>query len=351
MAKQAGATEKATPQRRQEARKKGNVAKSKSLTLFFQLFSLYLFVKVGGVWFAERMVATQNLYFELTLSGASWDKVVIETIMHLTKTMFPIFLLLTGAVLIDYLIQVRFVFAIGALKPDWNRLNPVNNYFKKVFSRSSLIELLKSIFIFIMLGLVMYFSFKNEVNIFLHALRLPWDEALVRLIGVFEGVLLKIILGFLVVAIADFVYQRWEYEENIKMKKEDVKREHKNNDGSPEMKSFQRQKMQDLIKVDVVEKVPNATFVAVNPTHYAIAVKWNPGEGNPFVLVKGIDQLALFIREIAETNNIPIVQNPAFARELYQRVSDQEEIPEDMWKILSQILHQLIAEGQLEIPN
>lgn len=351
MAKQQGATEKATPRRRREARRKGNIPKSKSFTLFFQLFSFYLFIKFGGEWFVGELIKVQFLYMELTLQNVSWYVVFQQTISQVVAVLVPALLVMIGGVFLDYLVQVRFVFAVEALKPDLKRLNPIDAYFKKVFSRTAWIELLKSTFIFLMLSGIVYVSFRNDVQIFLHAMLLPWSEALIQLVGVFEDILLKVIMGFLVVALADFVYQRWENEESMKMKKEDVKREHKDNEGNPEVKMYQRQKMQDLVRTDIVEKVPKATFIAVNPTHYAVAVRWKPDERNPYVLVKGIDALALFIREVAELNDIPIVHNPPFTRELFQRVEEDGEVPEDMWKLLSRILYELIEAGQLEMPE
>lgn len=350
MAKQEGATEKATPHARSKARKKGHIAKSKSLTLFFSLLALYVIIKLRGKWFVDQLVQINFKVYEMVKKDVNYHEFTLTLISEMAKILLPIAIIVLIFIFIDHFIQIRFVLATEAFKPDMKRFNPIDNYFKRIISRKSWFELAKSFFILALLSFIVYLAFRNDIELFVESIYLPWNDSIRMLMKLFEGVLLKVIIGYFAIAVFDYFFQKMEYEEEMKMKRQDVKREHKDMEGSPEVKQQQKEMMKAIIENKLVEKIPESQVIITNPTHYAVAIKWD-GTVNPKVVAKGIDHLALFIKELGEKNNIPIVQNPPYARELYQRVVENEEIPEDMWKVLTDILKVLYEKGQLKMSN
>lgn len=347
MAKQDGATEKATPKKRQKAREEGNLPHSKELALFFSLF-VFLLLIFFGQWFVEELAGIYVFSLELVRDGVAPLDYTEQVIKRAGYVMLPVALVALTGMLINYWIQVQYMFSWKVVTPKLNRLNP-DNYRKKVFSRKTVIDTLRSFIVILILGYVVYYVFRGDIGKITGALLLPWNQSLILLWEMFKEVIIKIVLAFFAIASVDFVYQKWEHEDGLKMKREDVKREHKEQNGSPEVKQKQRENMLELLKNEVIKKMPEATFTVTNPTHYAVAIRYKKGEGGPRVLVKGIDHLALFMKELATDKSIPIVQNPQLARELYQRCVENEEVPEDLWRVVADILHELLITKQIKI--
>ncbi|QST03050.1 EscU/YscU/HrcU family type III secretion system export apparatus switch protein (plasmid) [Pontibacillus sp. ALD_SL1] len=343
-----GRTERATPQRRKEAREKGNIAKSKELEMFFSLFSFSLFLLAFGGWFVEEIKQFMEYAFELMI--LEMDPLGYLKILgiEVLKIIIPICLLGLGFMVVNYVIQVRFLWAWKKVVPDLKNLNP-KKYFQNMFSRKSLVNIAKSFLILLVLGYVVYFVFRGEVSSITNSMVIPWEQSIVVLWGVFQSILIKVLCALLVIGIIDYVYQRWEHEEDLKMKLQDVKRDNKEQNGNPQVKQKQRDEMVQVLKTEVVKKIPDSTFIATNPTHYAVAVRYKPNEGNPRVLVKGIDHLAIFMKEIAKTHEIPVVENPILARELYNRVVEEEEIPEDLWEAIAEIIQSLMISKRIDL--
>lgn len=347
MAKQDGATEKATPKKRQKAREEGSIPNSKELTLFFSLFVFLLLVFFGD-WFVRQLAGIFMYGLDLISNGTQPLDFMVLMGGQIGKLLLPIGIVALLGMAMNYYIQVQFLFSMKAIMPKLNRLNP-DNYRKKVFSRKTVVDMVKSLLVLLILGYVVYFVLRGDLAIITGSMLLPWEQSIVLLWDVFKDIVIKIVIAFLVIAATDFVYQRWESEESLKMKKEDVKQEHKEQNGSAEVKGKQREKMLEVLKSEVLQKMPEATFTVTNPTHYAVAVRYKKGEGSPRVLVKGIDHLALFMKEISKEHELPIVENPQLARELYQRCVENEEVPEDLWGVVVDILHELLAARQIKI--
>lgn len=347
MAKQDGATEKATPKKRQKAREEGNIAQSKDLTLFFSLF-VFLLLVFFGKWFVVQLADIYLYSLNLIKQGGDPYTFVVQMGKKVVSLMVPIMLVVLTTMAVNYYIQVKFVFSMKAVTPKIDRLNP-KNYFKRVFSRKTVVDLIRSVLIILILGYIVYFVLRGEIATVTGAMLLPWNQSLVLFWAMFKDVMIKVIIAFFVIALVDFIYQRWEYEENLKMKKEDVKRENKEQNGSPEVKGKQREMMIEVLRKEIMRKMPEATFTVTNPTHYAVAVHYKKGDGNPKVLVKGIDHVALFMKEISKQHEVPIVENPKLARELYQRCVESEEIPEDLWTVIADILHELLLTKQIKL--
>lgn len=347
MAKQDGATEKATPRKREKSREEGNVPQSKDLTLFFSLF-VFLLLIFFGEWFVKELRNILVYGLGLVKDGVSPIDFMFLLGGLVVRLLAPIALISLIGMALNYFLQVRFMFSAKAVTPKFSRMNPMN-YFKRLFSRKTVVDVLRSFLVILILGYVVYFVIKGDLNEVTTAMLLPWNQSIVLLWEMFKDVIIKIVLAFFVISVVDFAYQRWEHEESLKMKKEDVKREGKEQNGSPEVKQKQREIMLEVLKNEVIKKMPEATFVVTNPTHYAVAVRYKKGEGNPHVLVKGIDHLALFMKELSKQNDVPIVENPGLARELYQRCVENEEVPPELWMVVADILQELLVTKQIKI--
>jgi flagellar biosynthetic protein FlhB len=349
-----GHTEKATPRRKKKAREEGNVLKSKETSNFMSIASLALVLIMFGEWFVGQIKNILILGLTIVKQGVMMDSnAVFQYLTQLGIESFKIIVMVAIIVLsfqfLNYFITVRFLIAWKAIKPDLKKLDP-RNYFKNLFSRRTVVEVIKSIILFLILGYITYFVLRQEVSEISGAMLLPWQDSLTILWGVFKSILIKILIVLFVIAVLDYFYQKWEYEDKLKMQKHELREEHKEHNGNPEVKSRQKKVRIAMLKNEIITQTPKATFIAVNPTHYSVAIRYEKGvDPVPKVLVKGTDHLALYIREIAKEHNIPIVENPPLARELYARVDNNEFIPEDMFLSVISVLHYLINTKKIKM--
>jgi flagellar biosynthesis protein FlhB len=344
-----GRTEKATPRRKQKAREEGNVLKSKETGNFMSVASLAIIMIFFGEWLVMSMKNVLLQAFTMIKLEVHpyeyWMTLVGETV----KVLLLVVVIVLIFQFLNYVVTVRYLFSWKAVKPDLKKINP-KNYFQNVFSRRSLVEIVKSFVLFSILGYIVYYVFMQNVAEISGALLLQWDQSLLLLWDLFQNILIKVVIAMFLIAVLDYVYQKWEYEEKLKMKKHELRDEQKEQQGSPEVKAKQRQARMALLKNDIIEKTPEATFIAVNPTHYSVAVRYIKGvDPVPKVLVKGTDYLALFIRQVGKQQNIPIVENPPLARSLYAKVDEGEYIPEDLYLSVVSVLHHLIHTKKIKM--
>lgn len=345
-----GKTEKATPRRKKKAREDGQVMKSKDTTNFFNVVSLVIVM----VFFGEYIVNDVKSIFAkgavLVENGTLENNMLLymKTLgMNFVWLSLKVFAIVFSFSMISHFLQVGFLFSPKAVKPKWSNINPAQ-YWKKIFSRKSLIELLKSVILFLLLGYIVYFVFRQDIEKIQTSILMPWEQSFLYLWEIFKDMLFKVLLALMFIGAIDFMYQKWEHEENLKMSKSDVKREMKEDNGSPEMKAGRKRMMMDILKQDIVNQTPEATFIAVNPTHYSVAIRYDRSkDAVPVVLVKGVDHVAFFIREIAKEHDIPIVENPPLARELYAKVEPGEQIPQELYQNVISVLHYLIQTKQI----
>lgn len=235
-------------------------------------------------------------------------------------------------------IQTRFLLAFKTLRPDLNRINPVEG-FKRLFSLRSVVELLKAVMKVVVIGVVVYQVLKDRWYEMVLLSDMELEDTFLNLWDVASEVSLKSGIALLALAVFDYAYQRWDYEKSIRMTKQEVKDEFKEVEGNPEVKRRQRQMMYDILRRRMMEEVPKADVVITNPTHFAVALKYDPDTMNaPTVVAKGVDHLALKIIEIARENGVAIVRNPSLARTLYYRVEIGEEIPVEFYRIVAEVL-------------
>lgn len=342
MSDKSSKTEEATPKKKKDARKKGHVAKSKEvstaltfigITLSMLVFSDYLVSTCN-----EIVVGFLNLDFNMDLSINNIKVLYLKAFYLFLKMFLPIATIIIVLGIVGNIAQTGIVIPKDALKPKLSNLNPING-FKNMFSMKSLGQLVKSVLIISILIYVgckfMSTNFKSMLTISnMYIVDMP--KVIVNLI---YDLSFKICIVVVIVAALDFMYQKFNYKKDLKMTKQEIKDEYKEMEGDPHIKGRIRQRQREIAMSRMMSQVPEATVVITNPTHIAIAIKYvEGGEQAPIVVAKGADNVAKRIREKAEEHNIPIVQNIPLARLMYKKVELNQEIPEEMYQAVAEIL-------------
>ena len=341
-------TEPATQKKLEDARKEGKVARSKDLTQGIDLLVLFLLIKVFISYMGERFMGL----FDSTLgrmaefmkvnqkqvSMQAFSTVLNNAILELFMIIWPFLVFGFVITFIVTVYQVGWKVTTKPMEPKLSKFNPING-FKRIFSKDSLFELLKSI---IKVGVIAYVAYSNIVeeanNLFiLYEISLNQAIALVGNIIIDFGIEISII--FIVIGIADYMYQKWKFGEDMKMTKQEVKDEYKNTEGNPEIKGRIRQKMREASQRRMMQDVPKADVVITNPTHFAVAIKYDAEVSKaPIVVAKGEDYLAQKIKEVAREHNVEIVENKPLARMLYHNVDIGAEIPPELYQAVAEVL-------------
>lgn len=341
-------TEPATAKKLDDARKEGKVARSKELNSAFGLVVLFLCLKifisfVGGQLLSvfDMIYANMADFVKINEGGLSSQAVAslffsVEIKMLLAVCPFLIF-----GVVIAFLVsvvQVGWVVSAKPMKPELSKFNPING-FKRIFSKDSVFELLKSI---IKVGLIVYIAYseirKNDDMLFvLYDISLNQAVAYVGTFIINVG--LKISIVYMFIGIADYAYQKWKFKDDMKMTKQEVKDEYKNTEGDPQIKGRQRRKMQEVSQKRMMQDVPKADVVITNPTHLAVALRYDVESAPaPIVVAKGEDYLAQKIKDIARENQVEIIENKPLARMLYHNVDLGAQIPPELYQAVAEVL-------------
>jgi len=342
-------TEKATPQKIRKAREEGNIAKSKDLNNTFTLLALAAVLLFWGDGLA--MEISNSFSILLSSIDISTDPKKFFLLMGslLLKILVPIVILVYAFHILNYLVQVRFLFSAKIIKPKPSRINP-KNYFTHLFSRKSLVDLAKSLLYTGLLGYAAYLVLRRGIEGYIATIGSNWTDSLREVFEGTKSVFLIILIISLVIGVVDYIYQRWEHSQNLMMKKEEVKQEHKDNEGSPEVKHKQKSFMYAIVQGAMAKKMDDATFVLNNPTHLSVALRYRKNEdAAPVVLAKGEDELAMYMRQLAKENKIPMVENKQLARALYYNVEEGDIIPEDLYVTVIEVMRYLIQTKQIEI--
>lgn len=341
-------TEPATEKKLREAREDGKVAKSKELTSAFDLIVLFLVLKIFISWVGGGFIEVYQYVYKTIpefVTAMSAEASVHEVSVYLQsvfwmllKMVAPFFAFGFVVTIIISIIQVGWKVSTKPLKPKGDKFNPING-FKRIFSKDSVFELFKSILKIGVVIYVAYISIRDEADDIFILYDMPLNQALALCGDVIINAGLKISLVYLVVGLADFIYQKHRFNEEMKMTKQEVKDEYKNTEGNPEIKGRQRQRMREASRQRMMQDVPKADVVITNPTHLAVAIKYDAETAKaPIVLAKGEDFLAQKIREAAKEHNIEIVENKPLARMLYANVDIGAEIPPELYQAVAEIL-------------
>ena len=341
-------TEPATAKKLKDAREDGKVTKSKELTAAFDLIVLFLVLKIFISFVGERLVGIFDYvysrmpdFLEINSTGVSSvaaSHYMADILLQMLLTMLPFLLFGFVITFLVSVVQVGWKVTGKPLKPDLNKFNPING-FKRIISKDSLFELLKSIIKIAVIFWVAYSRVKNHKEELFILYEIPLNQAIALIGSVIIDTGLYISIVYLVIGFADFAYQKHKFNEDMKMTKQEVKDEFKNTEGDPQIKGRQRRKMQETSQRRMMQDVPKADVVITNPTHLAVAVKYDADVNTaPVVLAKGEEYVAQKIKEVARENNIEIVENKPLARMLYHNVDIGAEIPPELYQAVAEVL-------------
>ena len=341
-------TEPATEKKLREAREEGKVSKSKELTAAFDLIVLFLVLKIfvaatgnGFISIFEyvyKLIPDFLSMYAMEMSSGAVNGFFGEIYRQMLIISWPFFLFGFAITLIISIFQVGWKVSTKPMKPKLDSFNPISG-FKRIISKDSIFEFFKSVLKIGVIMYVAYTSIKDHQNDLFILYDIPLGQAIALCGEVVIDAGLKISIVYLVVGIADYAYQKFRFNEEMKMTKQEVKDEYKNTEGNPEIKGRQRQRMREASRRRMMQDVPKADVVITNPTHLAVAIKYEPELNKaPIVLAKGEDYLAQKIRELAKENRIEIVENKPLARMLYANVDVGSEIPPELYQAVAEIL-------------
>lgn len=341
-------TEPATEKKLTDARKEGQVAKSKELNTALSLLALFLVLKlwVGNIG-TNLLSLFQLIYNKIPdISRSMGGQVpahalaglIGNVLIRILVILLPVFAIGVLVAFVGDYVQVKWKPTAKPLQPKFSKMNPIKGM-KKLFSAKSLIELLKSIIKITLIVLVVYNTLKKEWNdlFLLYDISLNQAIALIGDIAINLGLTISYI--YVAVSLLDFMYEKWKFSEDMKMTKQEVKDEFKNAEGDPQIKGKIRQKMREASQRRMMKDLPKADVVITNPTHFAVALKYDPEVSDaPMVIAKGADNLAQRIKKIAKENNVEIIENKPLARMLYANVEIGEMVPPELYQAVAEVL-------------
>lgn len=335
-------TEPATPKRKREAIEKGQVAKSPDVNSALILLSGVLLILFLGGSLVTQMKDTmgkvcKNLFYE-DFNADTFVSLVMDISIKNLKGVLPI---MGGFLIVGLLAsysQVGVIFSRKALIPDFKKLNPVSGV-KKLFSKRSLVKTAMSLIKLCVMGGIAYVAIMKDLEPLMELVSMRTEEIFSSASGLIFGITLKITIILLILSLLDFLYQRWQHSKDLMMTKNEVKEESKQTEGDPLLKSRVKAVQREMSRKRMMQAIPEADVIVTNPTHYAVALKYDAETMEaPKVVGKGVDLIALKIREIATKNNIPIVEDRVLARVLYSTVELDGEVPPKLYQAVAKVL-------------
>ena len=331
-------TEEPTDKKIEDAKNEGNVNKSAEVTgaAILTLGSMYLlfFSSYSMSEIKKMMMFTFN-FIGQDMDGSVYYAITYTTVMTFLSALMPLFVLIM--VLIFATNWMQFGFVVTPLKFDLQKLDPIKG-FGNIFGLKKLIEALKLTAKLTIIVSVMFVLFIVTHKLFLAMMDQDTAASIASMINLTFYFLAAILLIIIIFAIMDFYFTRHYYMKSLRMSKQDIKDEFKNMDGDPQVKGRIRRIQMEMSRKRMMSNVPEADVVITNPTHYAIALKYdNDVDSAPKMIAKGINFIAVKIKDVAKENKIPIIENPALARALYDQIEVEQEIPSEFYKALAEI--------------
>ena len=335
-------TEKATPKKRRDQRKEGNVLQSKEVATAVTVLGLFSIVRLLAGFFMKNILSFSTRIYEQAgtyiVTADSFMKLIVDAITVVVLIVGPVCAAAMLLGIIPTVAQTKGLFTMKALQPKFSRLNPLEGI-KKLFSLQSLVGIVKGLIEVIAIGVLVF----NEISERMPRILALMDAGLVQgiafaAISIYDLVMtICIVLVF--VAAADYLFQWWQFEKKLKMSKQEVKDEFKQMEGDPQIKSKIKQRQQEMARSRMMQEVPTADVVIRNPTHYAVALRYDQDKNKaPQVIAKGKGHLALKIVEIAEAHDVYCMENPPLARALYGQVDLGREIPYELYDAVAEVL-------------
>jgi len=335
-------TEKATPKKRRDTRKKGQVAKSSDLSSALSMLGIFMVLvfaatKIGSG-LGELMKKSYTTDIQMALTEGHVHQLFTQLVVEVVKLIAPVLLAALVIGVFSNVAQIGLLFSTETLSFKLNRLNPLSG-FKRIYSMRALVEFLKSLLKIFLVGLTTFIIFWiNRDQLLVMAEKPLWEGVSITGRVVLEmGIAASLVLLF--IGVLDYAYQRWDHEKNIKMSKKEVRDEYKNIEGDPQIKAKIREMQRQMAMRRMMQEVPKADVVITNPTHFAVALKYQDDSMDaPVVIAKGADLIAQRIKSIAKESDVVIVERKELARALFHRLSIGDPIPEEFFKAVAEIL-------------
>ncbi|OZY42366.1 flagellar biosynthesis protein FlhB [Pseudomonas fragi] len=335
-------TEDPTEKRKKDSREKGEIARSKELnTLAIMLAGSAGLLIFGGALAQDLMELMRynfSLSREVLLNPDSMGAFLLHSGKIALLAVQPVLITLLIAALVGPISLGGWLFAAGSLAPKFSRMNPAAGI-KRMFSAKALVELLKALAKFFIILIVALLVLKSDIDDLLRIAHEPLELAVIHSLQVVGWSALWMACGLILIAAVDVPVQLWESHQKLLMTKQEVRDEHKDQEGRPEVKQRIRQVQREMSQRRMMAAIPDADVIITNPTHYAVALKYDPEKGGaPMLLAKGSDFLALKIREIGDKHNILLLESPALARSIYYSTELEQEIPAGLYLAVAQVL-------------
>ncbi|QOW61145.1 flagellar biosynthesis protein FlhB [Treponema pedis] len=343
-----GKTEDPTEHRIRKAREEGRVAKSQDLNAAVVVLFPVIALIILGPYMFKSLMQVISFFFERctteSLFNGAWFAVFLN---YLLKTVFPITIIAMLAGVISNIIQNRgFLFSAKPIQPNFQKITPnFARFFKRaIFSSEGLFNLAKSLFKVVIIGFIGYLVIKSNITTMISMLQVGFADSVFFIAKTAAKILAFAAAALVVLSIPDYIFQRKQFLDSLKMSKTEVTQEYKELEGDPMIKSQISRQMQAILKKTGIKNVPNADVVITNPTHYAVALQWKQGEmPAPMVIAKGTDTAAQNIKRIAREHDIPLMENVPLARALYANVDLGQVVPNEYYTSLSIIFMKVYA--------
>ena len=333
-------TEEPTAKKREDARKKGQVGKSQELNTAFVLLVGFFVVKL--LWehiYVEISNYMMYIYGHLmqNVDTESVLQLFIGIVILLAKTVFPIMISIMLIGLAINFFQVGLNFNTESIGFKLDKLNPING-FGRIFSKRTLVELVKSIFKIIVIGFFLYNYLKDEIPFMPQFIYYDLVTSLQEISKILFAMVFQVIAVIIIMAVLDYAYQKWQTTQDLKMTKQEVKDEMKQSEGDPQIKGKIRQKQRQMAMSRMMQEVPKADVIVTNPTHFAVALQYHQGMTAPLVVAKGQDLVAQKIKDAAREHDVPIVENKPLARALFFSVEIGDIVPPELYQAVAEVL-------------
>jgi flagellar biosynthetic protein FlhB len=338
----ASKTEEPSAKKLEDARRRGEVIKTPDLSSLLSLVGSFAVIAVAGGWLAQDMVAKLTPFLahpaSMRMDGPSGVEVGRDAVMAAMPTLLAVTVAAGVAGAAGNLLQTGFMFTPDKLKPDASKLNILKG-FQRLFGMDNLMNFLKSALKIFVTGIVAWITLKPHAGEITNLPGMPIGQVLPLSMKLAQSLMISVVCFLAVTAGVDWLYQRHSFLKKMRMSKEEVKEEYRNQEGDPHVKARQKQLRMEKARRRMMQNVASATVVVMNPTHYAVALRYEPGEtAAPMCVAKGMDDIALKIREVAEDNGVEVIEDPPLARALYATVEIDRQIPEEHFQAVAKVI-------------
>ncbi|MBV2235143.1 MAG: flagellar type III secretion system protein FlhB [Sterolibacterium sp.] len=335
-------TEPASSRRLEQAREDGRVPNSRELSAFMVLLAGVSILWMMGGWFAQqaKQLLRHGLSFgrDQAFDSHALSNAFLSLSVEAMVLLAPLFLVAVVGALAGPLMLGGVVFSSKALAPDFNRINPLSGL-KRIFSVQGPAELVKSVLKALLVGSVVYWVVAHQQGALFALLSQPLERSVISFVDILLFAMLALVSGVALIAAIDVPFQLWQYHSKLRMTKEEVRQEHKEQEGDPQVKGRIRSQQREMARRRMMADVPKADVVVTNPTHFAVALKYDSGQmGAPQVIAKGINLVAQNIRELAAAHEVPLLEAPPLARALYRHCDIGEQIPAALYSAVAEVM-------------